>query len=192
MAQQQSATYTPRIRDLPTEERPRERLHRYGAAALSTSELLAIILRTGTPGENVINLATRLLSTFRGLAGLAQATYAELGSLQGLGEAKASQLKAALELGKRLSSTSAEERVIIQSPQDVANLLQAEMSLLEQEHLRVLLLNTRNQVLGVPEVYQGNVSTAIVRPRRSVPPRRPRQLPRHHRGAQPPLRRPHP
>ncbi len=125
---------------------------------------MAIILRTGTSAENVVSLASRLLATFRGLPGLARATYAELCAVRGVGAAKAAQIKAALALGRRLNAISAEERPTVQSPQDVANLLQGEMGLLEQEHLRVLLLNTKNQLLGVPEIYQGNVSTAIVRP----------------------------
>jgi DNA repair protein RadC len=158
-----SVEYHTLIRDLPATERPRERLRDSGAAALSNSELLAIILRTGAAKESVLSLSSRLLAGYGGLAGLARASFAELCGEHGLGEAKAAQLKAAMELGKRLSSTQPEERAVVRTPQDVANLLMAEMSLLEQEHLRVLLLNTKNQVLGMPEVYRGSVNSTMVR-----------------------------
>jgi DNA repair protein RadC len=124
---------------------------------------LAIVLRTGTPSENVLALATAALARFGGLPGLSRAGFGELCTQHGMGEAKAAQIKAALELGRRLLSTQPEERATVRSPQDVANLLLAEMALLEQEHLRVLLLNSKNQVLAMPEVYKGNVSSAQVR-----------------------------
>jgi DNA repair protein RadC len=155
--------YRPTIRQLPASERPRERLRDRGAGALSNSELLAIILRTGTPAENALTLATTALARFNGLPGLARASFGELCAQHGMGEAKAAQVKAALELGLRLVSAQPEERATVRSPQDVANLLLAEMGLLEQEHLRVLLLNTKNQVLAMPEVYKGSVNTAQVR-----------------------------
>jgi DNA repair protein RadC len=157
------AQYYTRIRDLPASERPRERLRDYGASALSTAELLAIILRTGSQRESALSLATRLLSSHRGLVGLARVSFRELCGEKGLGEAKAAQLKAALELGRRLSSTQPEERVVVRSPADIANLLQTEMGLLEQEHLRVVLLNQRNQVLAIPELYRGSVNTSLIR-----------------------------
>ncbi len=151
------------IRDLPATERPRERLRDYGAGALSSAELLAIVLRTGASRESVLALATRLLSSHRGLVGLARAGFGELCQERGLGEAKAAQLKAAFELGSRLASAQPEERAAVRSPQDIANLLLPEMGLLEQEELRVVLLNTRNQVLGVHTVYRGSVNTSLVR-----------------------------
>ena len=155
--------YRPLIRDMPSDERPRERLRQRGPAALSNSELMAILLRTGVRGENVLSLASRLLARFDGLAGLARASFGELCGERAVGEAKAAQLMAALELGKRLVSTQPDERATVRSPQDVNNLLMAEMAFLEQEHLRVVLLNTRNQVLSISEVYKGNVNTAVVR-----------------------------
>ena len=151
------------IRDLPATERPRERLRDYGAGSLSTGELLAIVLRTGASRESVLALASRLLSRYGGLVGLARAGFGELCQERGLGEAKAAQLKAAFELGRRLASAQPEERATVRSPQDVANLLLPEMGLLEQEELRVVLLNTRNQVLGVHTVYRGSVNTSLVR-----------------------------
>ncbi|MBI4338659.1 MAG: DNA repair protein RadC [Chloroflexi bacterium] len=148
---------------MPTEERPRERLRERGASYLSNAELIAILLRTGTPAENVLELANRLLSTFGGLGGLAKASYEELAAIHGVGEAKTAQLKAALELGLRLLATGGEARVVVSSPRDIANLVMGEMAFLEQECLRVLLLNSKNQVMGITEVYRANVSATTVR-----------------------------
>jgi DNA repair protein RadC len=148
---------------MPQAERPRERLRDRGPSYLNNAELLAILLRTGTPAENAVSLATRLLTIHGGLGGLARAGFRELTQVRGLGEAKVAQVLAALELGKRLASLPAEERPAIASAQDVVNLLNPEMALLDQESLRVLLLNTRNQVLAVREVYRGNVNSAVVR-----------------------------
>ncbi len=155
--------YHARIRDLPPSDRPRERLRDAGPGALSNQELLAILLRTGAARENAVAVASRLLSKFDGLAGLARRDFAELCAERGLGEAKAAQVQAALELGKRLVATQPKERPVIRYPQDVSNLLQGEMGLLDQEHMRVLLLNTRNQVLATSDVYRGSVHTAVVR-----------------------------
>ncbi|MCK4697985.1 MAG: DNA repair protein RadC, partial [Dehalococcoidia bacterium] len=156
--------YHLRINELPASERPRERLKESGPASLSNSELLAIILRTGTAAENVLGLASRLLSRFGGLVGLARASLGELCAERGVGQAKAAQLKAALELGRRLSSTHPEERAVVRTPQDVANLLMAEMSFLDQEQLKVVLLTSKNQVISIPDVYKGNVNTSLIRP----------------------------
>ncbi len=163
MAEQDTDSYQARIRDLPSTDRPRERLRDAGPGALSNQELLAILLRTGSARESALALANRLLSRFRGLVGLARAGFAELCAERGLGEAKAAQVQAALELGKRIAAAQPEERAAIRSPDDVANLLLGEMGLLDQEHLRVLLLNTRNHVLATHEVYRGSVHSAVVR-----------------------------
>lgn len=163
MGRQGVVEYQPLIRELPAQERPRERLKKYGAASLSNAELLAIILRTGAASESVLNLSAKLLARFGGLNGLSKAGFGELCSERGLGEAKASQLKAALELGRRLLSTQPGERPLVRSPEDIANLLQAEMAFLEQEELRVVLLNSKNQVLSTPQLYKGSVNTSQVR-----------------------------
>jgi len=155
--------YHPMIRDLPMDERPRERLQHYGPGSLSTAELLAILLRVGVEGCSAVSLGQRLLSQFGGIAGLARVSFAELCEVHGLGPAKAAQLKAALELGRRLLIASPQERPRITSPADAANLLMLEMSLLEQEHLRVMLLDTKNHVLASPTVYKGSVHTSVVR-----------------------------
>ena len=120
--------YRPTIREMPAEERPRERLRDYGPAALSNGELLAILLRTGSAKENVLAQAGRLLTTWNGLAGLARVSFAELCAAHGMGEAKACQVKAALELGRRLAAALPEDRPEIGRPDDVANLLMTEMS----------------------------------------------------------------
>ena len=163
MSQQERVEYQPLIRDLPESERPRERLETYGPGSLSTSELLAIILGTGTKSESAINLGSRLLAQFQGLAGMAKASFSDLCDVRGLGKAKSSQLKAALELGKRLMVASPEERPQVKSPADVANLLMLEMGFLEQEHLRVVLLDTKNHVLGIPTIYIGSLNTSVMR-----------------------------
>ena len=155
--------YQTRIRDLPPSERPRERLRDAGSGVLSNSELLAIVLRTGSSSESALSLANRLLAEFRGLGGVARAGFNELLGFRGLGEAKAAQVQAALELGRRVASLPLEERASIGSPQDVYNLLSAEMAFLDQESLRVLLLNTKNQVVRTVEVYKGNVNNINVR-----------------------------
>lgn len=158
-----SVRYYARIRDLPSGDRPRERLRDAGPGSLSNQELLAILLRTGGAKESALAMASRLLGRFDGLVGLARTGFAELCAERGLGEAKAAQVQAALELGKRLVASQPQERPAVRSPEDIANLLQGDMGLLEQEQMRVVLLNIRNQVLGMPEVYKGSVHTAVVR-----------------------------
>lgn len=163
MEERELVEYQTMMRDLPESERPRERLQNYGPGSLSTSELLAIILRTGTKSESAINLGSRLLVHFDGLAGIARAAFTDLRNVHGLGVAKAAQIKAALELGKRLVVASPEERPQVKSPADVANLLMLEMGFLEQEHLRVVLLDTKNRVLGIPTIYIGSLNTSVLR-----------------------------
>jgi DNA repair protein RadC len=156
------STYHPLIREMPADERPRERMRLRGPAALTNPELLAILLRTGSRGENVVSLATRLLARFEGVDALGRASFAELCAQKHVGPAKAAQILAALELGTRIMSSRPDRRNI-RCPEDVYALLGAEMALLDQEHLRVVLLNTRNQVISTREVYKGNVHSAIVR-----------------------------
>jgi DNA repair protein RadC len=162
-AQEARAVYLPMIHDMPPGERPRERLKVYGVGALSTTELLAVLLRTGVKGISALNLAMQLLSQYGGLSGLVQASFAELEQVHGMGEAKVTAVKAALELGRRLLIESPEERPQIGSPADAANLVLTEMGLLEQEQLRLMLLDTKNRVLEVPTVYVGNLNTSLIR-----------------------------
>jgi len=159
----ETVAYVPMIRDIAEEDRPRERLMRVGAQAVSTAELLAIIMRTGVGGENVLRLAERLLCEFRDLPGLARATVVELTKVNGIGPAKAVEIKAALEVGRRLMASAPQEKSRVTSPADAANLLMSEMMFLEQEHLRLILLDTRNGVLGTPTIYKGSLNTSVVR-----------------------------
>ena len=159
----ESVQYTLMMRDMAEHNRPRERLLKVGERAVSTAELLAIILRSGVPGENVLRLAERLLSTFRDLPGLARASIAELTKVKGVGPAKAVEIKAALEIGRRLLTTAPEEKPRITSPADAANLVMSEMSFLDKEHLRLILMDTRNRVLGTPTIYIGSLNTSVIR-----------------------------
>lgn len=154
----------PAIRDFPAEERPRERLRNRGASNLSNSELMAILLRTGLEGENVVAMAARLLSSVGGLQGLSRATYEELCELKGVSDAKACQLLAGIELGRRVAALEPNDSPRIGSPEDVAKLYMPEMSAFDREHMRVVLLNTKNQVVGMDELYIGSVNAALVRP----------------------------
>ena len=114
-------------------------------------------------GENVLNLSVRLISQFQGLSGLSKGTFGERCSFKGISEAKACQQLAAFELGRRGVSLHPEDRAVIKCPEDVANLVGAEMASFEQEHLRVLLLDSKNNVTGVNEIYVGNVNSSVIR-----------------------------
>ncbi len=150
-----------RIRDVPTGDRPRERLRDQGAQALSNSELLAILLRVGRRNESAVTMATRLLQN--GLKGLQQAAFDELAGQPGLGMAKAAQIKAALELGRRLQAEAPETRPAITGPEDVYTIVGAEMVFLEHEELRVLVLDSRNRVVHIETLYRGTANSSHVR-----------------------------
>jgi DNA repair protein RadC len=156
-------TFTPRIGDMASEDRPRERLALTGAAALNNAELLAILLRTGLEGENAVRLGERLLTQHGGLVGLLKMSYADLCKVKGIGPAKAAQLKAAVELGRRIAAASPAEKPTINSPADAANVIMYEMRALDQEVVKVLLLDTRNRLIAVVEVYRGSLNTSMIR-----------------------------
>jgi DNA repair protein RadC len=158
---EQQAAY--RITDLAESQRPRERLAKHGPRALSNAELLAILLRVGVSGENAVQVGQRLLLKFGGVTGLHRAGFDEVCDQHGVGPAKAAQIKAALELGHRLSLESPEERPTVHSPEDAVALVRYDMSALEQEQLRVMMLDTRNRVLDIAEVYQGSLNSSQVR-----------------------------
>lgn len=151
------------IKELPADERPREKMRLRGESSLTSAELLAVLLNTGTPGETVIEVAQRLLVDHDGLPGLVRADFEELCQVHGLGEAKVSRLKATLELARRISAAQPQDRPQIKSPEDIYLLLGSEMSVLEQEQLRVVLLDTKNRVSRIVTVYQGSVNSAQVR-----------------------------
>lgn len=150
------------LKDLDPSERPRERLIERGPEALSTAELLAILLRTGVAGLMVTDLARDLLRDY-GLRGLARASAQELATRHGLGPAKAAQLKAALELGHRLVGEEFAERPKVGGPEDLANLVRLEMEVLDQEQLRVFLLDTKNRVVRIHSLYIGSLNQSTVR-----------------------------
>lgn len=153
------------IRDFPKEERPRERFLQDGPGSLSTQELLALLLRTGTKDESVLQLANRLISTFEGLRLLKDASIEEITSIKGIGEAKAIQILASVELGRRISSLNYNDRYVIRSPEDCANYCMDEMRFLSQEHFVCLYLNTKNQVLHKQTIFIGSLNASIVHPR---------------------------
>ncbi len=152
-----------RITDLEITERPRERLAKHGAQVLTNAELLAILLRVGVPGENAVQVGNRLLHDLGGLQGIHRASYEEVCSQHGIGIAKAAQLKAAIELGRRLAVEVPEDKPSIHSPSDAANLILYEMGALEQEELRVILLDIRNRVEKVLTIYRGSLNSSQVR-----------------------------
>ncbi len=157
----QTNIYT--IKDMNEEERPRERLAKLGPQSLSTAELLAILLRVGVVGETSVQMGQRLLQTFGGITGLHRASFDELSSQKGVKLAKAAQIKAAIELGRRLVLESPEDKPVVHSPADAAAMVQYEMSALQQEELRVMLLDTRNRVQFIETVYRGSVNSSQVR-----------------------------
>ncbi|RME82188.1 MAG: JAB domain-containing protein [Caldilineae bacterium] len=151
------------IPDLPAASRPRERLARLGPQALTDAELIAIVLRSGAEGINVLDLATQLIRFFRSLDGLARATFEELQQHRGVGPAKAAQIMAAIELGRRVMRDSPEQRPRVQSPADVAGLLMSDLAFEDQEHVKIVLIDSRNYVIATPTVYKGSLNSAHVR-----------------------------
>ena len=151
------------IRELPAAERPRERLAQRGPGGLTAAELIALLWGSGVRGRSAVDLATDALSGHDGLAGLARASDLELAAIPGIGRAKAAQLLAAFELGRRLMADWPAGRWSIRGPHDVADRLILQMGRLEREELRVVILDTKNHVLRVATVYQGNVNSSLVR-----------------------------
>ena len=155
--------YSYRITDFASSERPRERLEKLGPQALTNAELLAILLRVGIRGENAVQLGQHLLQDFGGLKGLHQASFLEICHKKGVGKAKAAQVKAAIELGRRLSTELPEDRPVIGGPADVAGLVMYEMSAFHQENLWVLIMDTKNHLIKIDRLYQGSLNSSLVR-----------------------------
>jgi DNA repair protein RadC len=153
------------IKNLPVAERPRERLIHYGPDKLSVVELMAIILRTGARRRSVLALAEELIITFQDLRGLAKASWEELAQIPGVGPAKAIQLKAAFELGRRVLTGTPASLPVIRKPQDVFELLRAGFQDLDREYFKVVHLNIKNQVLKIETTAIGLLSSAPVHPR---------------------------
>jgi DNA repair protein RadC len=155
--------YRLRMADIPEGERPRERFKQIGASGASQRELLAILLRNGPVGDSSLDLADTLLNQFGGLAGLARASLEDLQRVYGVGEVKALEIKAAMELGKRMALAAPEQKTKIGCPADAAQILMLEMGLLDQEEIRTMLLDTHSRVLGIPLIYRGTLNSASLR-----------------------------
>ena len=155
-----------KVIDIPEEERPVEKLIINGPETLTNAELLAVILRTGTKGENIISLSTRIISEFNGLDGLLEAGINEITSIKGIKNIKASQILAIGELVRRINMLSL-IRVgkVISSPSDIASLIMKEMVGLKQEVLKLIMLDTKNNIIGIKDVFKGSLNTSIVHPR---------------------------
>ena len=152
------------IKDLPEEERPREKLLKYGVESLSTTELLALILGTGYQSSTALDLANQLLAKSSGLSCLINQSVEELKEIRGIGLAKAAQLKAVGQLSKQLSSSEVKLKQI-KSPQEVAQILIPRLGHLAQEKFEIILLNTKNKIMGVKEISRGSLNSSIVHPR---------------------------
>jgi len=153
------------VRELPPDERPRERLKKLGAEALTTSELIAILFRTGSRKSGAQDVAQRLMAQFGDLERLARASIEELCSVEGVGTVKALEIKAALELGKRLAAYTGDERPSVRSPEEASALFMSQFKGLDKEHFRAVLLNTKNHVLKTVEISVGSLDASLVHPR---------------------------
>ena len=153
------------IKDVPKEDRPRERLLKLGSNHLSNQELLAILLGSGTREESVMALAHRVLMHFEGLKLLNDATIEELTAIKGIGTAKGVLMLSAIELGRRMAQYKPNDRYVIRSPEDGADYVMEEMRGLHQEHFVVLFLNTKNQIIHRQTIFIGSLNASIVHPR---------------------------
>lgn len=160
-----SGTFT--VRDLPRSERPRERLIRFGADKLSSQELLALVAGRGVPGRSVMTIAQELLVRFGSIQGISNATIEELSRIKGIGTAKAAQLKAVFELGKRqeLERETNYESYDIRDPQGVVRAVRKTIKDKAKEHFKLILLNTRNKIIGLSTVSIGTLNASLVHPR---------------------------
>ncbi|MBF8435960.1 DNA repair protein RadC [Halanaerobiaceae bacterium Z-7014] len=153
------------IKELPLEDRPREKLISYGESKLSNSELIAILLGSGTRGRTAIELAQDILCQSSGLIGLADLSIDELTQKKGIGQSKASRLKVAFELGRRLSDFSPAKKTILRSPIHAVDYMQSRLKLKKQEIFLVVLLDIKSQVIKVEEISKGGLAKSIVHPR---------------------------
>lgn len=161
MVREQPPAY--RIIDIDQEDRPRERLEKHGATVLSAPELLAILIGSGIPGENAIQIGQRLLIHHKSLVGIYKAGFATLCSETGIGPAKAAQILAAMEIATRIKNETSEQKPAIMSPDDAAALVRFEMSALEQEELWVMLLDTRYRLIDIGKLYRGSLNASSIR-----------------------------
>ena len=162
-----SISMTLLVRDLPVDERPRERLLAEGAASLSNTELLAVLLRTGVKDDSVLHVAEKVLALYkeRGLAAITQMSAKELSSIKGVGMAKAATILAAVELGRRLALKAAEARTVVHGPADAASYVMPRFRFERREHFAVLLLNAKNHILALKTISVGTLTSSVVHPR---------------------------
>lgn len=153
------------MRDLPVEERPRERLLKYGPEFLSNRELLAVLIKTGTKDQSVFVLVDKLIAHFGSLRELACSSYEEMSVIKGIGPAKASEILAAFELAKRLSNSNSQALDVINSPADAAAIVMDEMRLLDREHFVILMLNMKHRMIAKKVISIGHLSASLVHPR---------------------------
>lgn len=156
--------YNLKIKDLPEEERPRERMINYGPEALSNTELLAIIIRTGIKGENALTVAQSLISQ-EGIEALVDSSIEELAAFKGIGTSKAVLIKAAIELGKRLYNMPQKKKYTIKSPADVSAVLMGDMRYLKKEYFKIVLLDIKNNIIAVENISIGSLNSSVVHPR---------------------------
>lgn len=154
-----------KIKDIPQSERPREKLLSQGVESLNNEELLAIILGTGVKGENVINLSRRIISELNGLDGILSASLEQVKAIKGVKDSKGSQIIAIAELSKRIGSLKTTIRQKVNKPNDLADLLYPEMTSLTQEVLKLIILNTKNEILKTKDVFKGTLNSSLVHPR---------------------------
>lgn len=153
------------IKSIPKDDRPQEKLLKYGANNLSNSELVAVILRTGSKEENVVMLAHRILKEDdKGLRNIAEGTIEKFKSFKGINDVKAAQLMAVAELSKRISTLKI-EKIKISSPSDAAVILMEEMRYYRKEYFKIILLDTKNNIKRVSEISVGSLNSSIVHPR---------------------------
>ena len=155
-----------RLKDMPEFERPREKLLALGVESLNNSELLAIILKTGARGENVVSMSNRILSEFGGLDGILNAGYDDITKIKGIKNSKASQILAIAELYRRFQTLrSQRQNFKVTCPGDLAELLYNEFGYNNQEVLKLIMLNTKNMIIGMKDVFKGSLNSSIVHPR---------------------------
>lgn len=164
--QRQGVRGTMIIKDLPMEERPREKMISYGVSVLSNAELLAILIRTGIKNNSAIELANQVLSIeSEGIRYLADCTPEEICKIPGMGLSKACQIIAAIELGKRIATKPIEKRISINNPESIANLFMEEMRYYKKEFFKVLLLNSKGEIISIEKTSIGDLNSTIVHPR---------------------------
>lgn len=154
------------VKELPLSERPYEKMEKYGASVLSDAELLAIIIKSGTKNEHSIDVAQKILRLDKkGLAGIHQLSLKELQGISGIGRVKAIQLKSLVELSTRIAKTNALQKMQVSSPSTIANIYMEEMRYLQQEHLKIVLLDTKNNIISDHIISMGTVNASLINPR---------------------------